>query len=188
MSRCVLVFSMSLDGFVAGPDVGFDLPMGRGGEALHEWMGSSDPIDVEAMQLQRQRPGAVILGRTTYDVGRPHWDGTPYPAPSFVLTSRDGEPDSGFAFVRSGIADALDEARSVAGDRDIVVMGASVARQFLSAGLVDELALQVVPLLLGSGEPLFDAATPSIPLEMVSARPSATVVHVTYRPGPPGCA
>lgn len=180
MSRLVLVFSMSLDGFVAGANIGMDNPMGDGGEGLHAWMGSSDPVDVEAKHAQAERPGAVILGRTTYDLGRRHWGGTPYPVPSFVLTHRDADPDPGFTFVRSGIEDALAEARQASGDRDIVVMGASTARQFLGAGLVDELALQIVPVLLGTGARLFDEKARGN-LEMVEARASANAIHAIYR-------
>ena len=145
-------------------------------------MGSNDPIDVEAVRAQHARPGAVILGRTTYDLGRRHWGGTPYPVPSFVVTHREAAPDEGFTFVGSGIDDALVQARAVAGSRDIVVMGAKTARQYLAAGLVDELALQIVPLLLGSGARLFDGEIPPTQLTMIEARPSASVVHVTYRP------
>ena len=182
MSKLVLVFSMSLDGFVAGADIGMDNPMGDGGERLHEWMGSSDPVDVEAKHAQAARPGAVILGRTTYDLGRRHWDGTPYPVPSFVLTHRPAEPDEGFIFVQSGIEAALAEAKKVAGDRDIVVMGAATARQYLAAELVDELALQIIPILLARGARLFDGNIPPTSLTTVDALPSASAIHATYRP------
>jgi dihydrofolate reductase len=182
MGKLVLVFSMSLDGFVAGADIGMDNPMGNGGEQLHHWMASGDPVDVEAVRAQLARPGAVVLGRTTYDLGRRHWDGTPYPVPSFVLTHRDAAPDPGFAFVRSGIEDALAAAREAAGSRDIVVMGAQAARQYLAAGLADELALQIVPVLLGSGARLFDRDVPQMQLTMLEARPSASVIHAIYRP------
>lgn len=180
MGKLVLVFSMSLDGFVAGANIGMDNPMGDGGEGLHAWMGSDDPVDVEAKRAQAERPGAVILGRTTYDLGRRHWGGTPYPVPSFVLTHRKAEPDAGFTFIETGIGAALEQARSAAGDGDIVVMGADSARQFLAAGLVEELALQIVPLLLGSGERLFDGAPPAS-MEMVDVKPSRAAIHVTYR-------
>ncbi|MDP9422928.1 MAG: dihydrofolate reductase family protein [Pseudomonadota bacterium] len=182
MGNLVLAFSMSLDGLVAGADIGMDNPMGNGGEQLHAWMGSGDPVDAEALRAQHDRPGAVILGRTTYDVGRRHWDGTPYPVPSFVLTHQDAAPDPGFAFVRTGIGDALAEASKAAAGRDIVVMGATVARQYLAAGLVDELALQIVPILLGSGARLFDEG-PATALQMTEARASPNAIHATYRPG-----
>lgn len=181
MSRLVLVFSMSLDVFVAGADIGVDNPMGNGGEALHEWMGSSDPVDMEAVRAQHARPGAVILGRTTYDLGRRHWGGTPYPVPSFVLTHREAAPDEGFSFVRSGIEEALAQARQAAGDRDVVVMGADVARQYLAAGLVDELTLQIAPILLGSGARLFEEGITISSLRMIDARASEYVIHATYR-------
>lgn len=181
MSKLVLVFSMSVDGFVAGPDVSPDFPMGRGGEALHEWMASADPIDAAVVQTQRERTGAAILGRATYDVGRPLWDGTPYPVPGIVLTHRRAKPDPGFSFVQSGIGEAFDQARSIAANRDIVVMGASVAGQFLNAGLVDEIVLQIVPIIIGSGQRLFNSTDLSIQLEMASARRSSTVIHATYR-------
>lgn len=181
MSKLVLVFSMSLDGFVAGSDLGMDNPMGNGGEQLHDWMGSTDPIDVEAVRAQHARPAAVILGRTTYDLGRPHWGGTPYPVPSFVLTHREAEPDAGFSFVESGIEAALDKARAVAAGGDIVVMGAEAARQYLAAGLVDEMALQIVPILLGSGARLFDASTPPASWEMRQVLTSSRAIHAAYR-------
>ena len=171
---------MSLDGFVAGADVGPAEPMGRGGEALHAWMESEIPTDVEAKRTQAARPGAVILGRTTYDVGRRFWGGTPYPVQSFVLTHREADPDPGFDFVGSGIEEALYRARAVSGERAVVVMGASTARQFLAAGMVDELALQIIPVLLGSGERLFDGAPPTS-LTLVDAKPSSAAVHLTYR-------
>jgi dihydrofolate reductase len=181
MSKLVLVFSMSLDGFVAGADLGMDNPMGNGGEQLHDWMGSKDPVDVEAVRAQHARPGAVILGRTTYDLGRRHWAGTPYPVPSFVLTHRAAEPDEGFSFVESGIRSALDQARAVAGGRDVIVMGAEAARQYLAAGLVDEMALQIVPVLLGSGARLFDASTPPASWGMAGAKVSPGAIHATYK-------
>lgn len=181
MSKLVLVFSMSLDGFVAGTDIGMDNPMGNGGEALHAWMGSGNQVDTEAVRAQLARPGAVILGRTTYDLGRRHWDGTPYPVPSFVLTHREAAPDPGFTFVRSGIEDALAEAGKAAAGRDIVVMGAATAGQFVAAGLVDELALQIVPVMLGSGARLFAGEIPATSLRLVDARISPHAIHATYR-------
>lgn len=105
----------------------------------------------------------------------------PYPVPSFVLTHREAAPDPGFTYVRSGIEDALAQAREAAGSRDIVVMGAATARQYLAAGLVDKLALQIVPVLLGSGARLFDEPLPTTSLQMVDARVSPNAVHATYR-------
>jgi len=181
MARLVAAFSMSLDGFVAGPGIGTDAPMGHGGEALHDWMSTPDEVDGSAMERHMARVGAVILGRTTYDVGRAHWSGTPYPAPGFVLTHRPAAPDTGFTFL-SGLEEAVGRARASAGDRDIVVMGASVGRQCLAAGLVAELSLQIVPVLLGAGARLFEPGDVPRHLSMVSARPSRAVIHAIYEP------
>jgi dihydrofolate reductase len=90
MTRVILNFTMSLDGFIAGPEVGEANPMGVGGEELHSWMfGDVAPADHEQIEAIRGRTGAVIIGRRTFDLGFPHWDNdVPYPAPSSVLTHR----------------------------------------------------------------------------------------------------
>ena len=87
MGKVLCEFSMSLDGYVAGPGVSSDMPMGEGGEALHAWMFSADagPDNARAKREMVERTGAVILGRRTFDLGVAHWDGTPFPVPSFVL-------------------------------------------------------------------------------------------------------
>lgn len=138
MTKVVLSFSMSLDGFVAGPDVGIDQPMGRGGERLHDWLFKSpSEIDAEKAREISQRVGAAIVGRRTFDVGIGPWEDTPYPVPSFVLTHEKRQPlamKSGtFTFVTDGIESALSRARVAAGDKDIVVMGADAARQIFPA-------------------------------------------------------
>ena len=111
------------------------------------------PDNERAKREMRERTGAVILGRRTCDLGRPHWNGTPFQVPSFVLTHRpppaDAEP--GFVFVDQGVDAALRLAREAAGDRDVRLMGADVTRQYLAAGQVDEIVVQLVPLLLGGG-------------------------------------
>ena len=104
--------------------------------------------------------GAVILGRRTFDVGLKPWGDTPYPVPCFVLTHRPRAPlamKSGtFTFVADGIVSALDQARVAAGGKDIIVMGANAAQQYLKAGLCDEMLLQLALVLLGAGTRLFD--------------------------------
>ena len=161
--RLLLAFTMSLDGFVAGPDVGVEQPMGRGGERLHEWMFTDSPDRGEDPELAREVSaliGAVILGRRTFDVGLGHWGDTPYPVPSFVLTHERREPlameSAAFTFVNDGIEAALHQARRAANGRAVVVMGAQTAQQYLRAGFVDDLILQVAPVLLGAGTRLFD--------------------------------
>lgn len=161
MQKLFLAFSISLDGFVAGPDIGPDLPMGRGGEGLHDWMFQSPEGSVDRAMAAEQtaRVGAVILGRRTFDLGLPHWDGTPYPAASFVLTHQPREPmptqTGTFTFVGDGIESAVRQAKAAAGAKDIIVMGGETAAQYLRAGLVDEMMLQLVPITLGGGPRLF---------------------------------
>lgn len=155
MTRVIADFSMSLDGYMAGPGVAIEEPMGEGGEALHDWMFAADagPDNARMKRAMAEGTGAVILGRRTFDLGVAHWDGTPFPAPSFVLTHRPlpAGIDPGFSAAGDGIEAALRSARDAAGGRDVRLMGGDVVRQFLAAGLVDELRVQVAPLLLGSG-------------------------------------
>lgn len=164
MSKLFLAFSISLDGFVAGPDIGPDNAMGTGGESLHSWMFDSPEgsVDREMAAEQTGRVGAVILGRRTFELGLPHWQDTPYPAPSYVLTHEArGEmamKSARFTFVNDGIDSALRQAKAVAGELDVVVMGGETAAQYLGAGLVDEMMLQIVPITLGGGTRLFDGA------------------------------
>ena len=161
MSRVLVYASMSLDGYVAGPDVSHDHPMGVGGEQLHEWMftGEPDPADREVTAGLHADTGAVVLGRRTFDIGLEHWEDVPYPAPSFVVTHRS-RPDlpqkSGtFSFV-AGVEAAVERARKAAGERTVTVMGADVQRQVLAAGLADEVMISLVPVVLGGGAKLFD--------------------------------
>ena len=163
MAKLLLVFTMSLDGFIAGPEVSVDHPMGKGGERLHQWMFNDSAergIDPEMAKEMADVAGAVILGRRTFDIGLKPWGDTPYPMPCFVLTHRPREPlamKSGtFTFVADGIASALAQARVAAGGKDIIVMGANTAQQYLSAGLADAIVLQLAPVLLGAGTRLFD--------------------------------
>lgn len=156
MGRLICEFSISLDGYIAGPGVSLEVPMGEGGEALHEWMFAADigPDNVRFKREMVERTGAVIVGRRTFDVGIAHWGGTPYPAPTFVLSHRPPPKElaEGFVFVDRGIETALRLAREAAGERDVRLMGADVSRQYLAAGQVDEIVLQLAPLLLGGGE------------------------------------
>jgi dihydrofolate reductase len=188
MGKLLLSFSMSLDGFIAGPDVSLDEPMGRGGERLHQWMFNDSPergVDPHMAKEIFDVVGAVILGRRTFDVGLKPWEDTPFPAPCFVLTHRPRETlamKSGtFSFVADGIASALDQARAAAGGKDIVVMGANAAQQYLQAGLVDTLVLQLAPVLLGAGTRLFDhLGTDQIELTQTRLIGSPFVTHMKF--------
>lgn len=190
MTKLLITFTMSLDGFIAGPDVGMDLPMGRGGERLHDWMFAPEPQEVSELDRQMAKeatatPGAVLVGRRTFDIGLGPWGDTPYPVPTFVVTHRPRDPmpmkSATFTFVSDGIESALRQAREAAGGKDVVIMGADLAQQYLKAGLVDELVLQIAPVLLGSGTRLFDHIGDT-PIELVTTRSlqSPAVTHLRY--------
>ena len=190
MSKVVLDVSMSLDGFTAGPDVGPAEPMGVGGERLHEWMAGTGPegaVDVSACREVDARVGATVIGRRTFDLGLGPWGGTPWPGvPSFVVTHRVREDllgDNGGTFAFDGLEAAARRARDAAGDKDVLVLGAQVARQLLTAGLLDEVHLHLVPLLLGRGTPLFDGEQADL---IPDGKPVAgAVTHLRYRVSKP---
>ena len=182
MSKLIAAISISLDGFVAGPEPSAEDPLGKGGEQLHEWMftaaawhdqhgtqGGEDNVDSELLAELRERVGATIMGRGMYSGGAGPWahdprpdgwwgDDPPFHQPVFVLTSHAREPlpmqgGTTFTFVADGIASALEQARAAAGGKDVQVAGGgSAIAQYLAAGLLDELQLHVAPVLLGSGD------------------------------------
>lgn len=187
MTKLVLPFSISLDGFVAGPGVSVAEPMGEGGEPLHDWMfKSQNGVDAEMAREQHARVGAVVLGKRTFEVGLEPWGDTPYPVPCFVLTHEEREPlamKSGtFTFVNDGVESALRQAKAAAGGKDVVTMGADTAQQYLTAGLVDEIVLQLVPVLMGAGMRLFDNIGREH-IELVATRAVQTphVTHLAFR-------
>jgi dihydrofolate reductase len=200
--------SISLDGFVAGPNQSVENPIGEGGERLHEWMfptaswreqhgseGGERTADSEVADEVRQGVGAYIMGRHMFGGGHGPWDESwrgwwgeepPFHAPVFVLTHhpRDPLPMRGgttFSFVTDGIESALEQARAAAGERDVAVGGgAQTVRQYLAAGLLDELYLHLVPVVLGAGERLLvDVGDPTLEPVKVSASPLVT--HLKYR-------
>jgi dihydrofolate reductase len=186
MSKLRFNISMSLDGYVAGPNQSSDDPLGERGEQLHDWVvrtrafksmraDSEDGetgLDNDRAEHWRQDFGATIMGRNMFgpirgDWGDEEWrgwwgDNPPYHSPVFVLTHHAHEPiemegGTTFHFVTEGPEAALEHARAVAEERDINIGGgASTAQQYLSLGLVDEMEIHVVPTLLGDGERLFD--------------------------------
>ena len=194
--------SVSLDGFVAGPDQTFEDPIGRRGLDLHQWHFNADEPghEVDARwtaQLLRPR-GAYVMGRNMFGPVRGPWssyDGgswrgwwgeePPYHAPVFVLTHHEHEPiemegGTTFHFVTEGVARALELARE-AGDGDVdIAGGAAAVRQVLALGELDELSLDIAPVLLGDGERIFDA-TVDASLEVVEAEHSPLATHVRYR-------
>jgi dihydrofolate reductase len=186
MSKLTFDITMSLDGFVAGPNPTLEEPLGEGGEQLHEWIvglaswrephglsGGTTGPDSELFQEARDRVGATLMGRRMFSNGEGPWeddpkadgwwgDEPPFHGPVFVLTHHAREPvekqgGTTFVFVTDGIEAALDEARAAAGDKDVAIAGgASVVQQYLRAGLVDEFQVHVAPLFLGGGVRLFD--------------------------------
>ncbi len=185
MSRLIVhSYTISLDGYGAGPDQSLERPLGKGGEELHEWLagtrffmqmtgreGGTTGIDNEVAERGMANIGAFILGRNMFGPVRGPWpdeswrgwwgEDPPYHAPTFVLTHHPRRPlemEGGtvFHFVTDGIHAALDRARSAAGEKDIRLLGgAATIRQYLEAGLVDEMHIAVSPRVLGAGEPLF---------------------------------
>ncbi|MFS8102458.1 dihydrofolate reductase family protein [Lentzea alba] len=183
MGHVIVHKSISLDGYVTGPNVSMENPMGEGGEALHSWMfGSPAPLDREIVAWVTTSAGAVVCGRRTFDLGLPHWEDTPYPVPTFVLTRTERPPlparSASFTFV-GDVAAAVRQAVEAAGDRDVIVMGAETSKAVMLAGLLDHVQLNVVPLLLGGGARLFDGV--SVPLEQEFSMSSPAVTHVRYR-------
>jgi dihydrofolate reductase len=189
--------SMSLDGFVAGPNQSRENPLGVGGREIHRWH-LGEPVhdaDAQARDMLLRPRGAYVMGRNMYGPIRGPWDEDwrgwwgdepPYHAPVFVLTHHPHEPiemqgGTTFHFVSEGFDAAFEQARAAAGDRGVdIAGGASTVRQALNAGVVDELVLDFVPILLGSGERLFDGvADPG--LEPVEVLHSPLATHIRYR-------
>lgn len=186
MTRLFSDISISLDGFVAGPNQTLEQPLGEGGERLHEWAvrlasfrerhgleGGERDSDDELVAESLRATGAVVMGRRMFSGGDGPWDedpnadgwwgdDPPFHVPVFVLTHHPRETvvkegGTSFVFVTDGIEAALEQAREAAGGKDVSVGGgASVIQQYLKAGLLDELQIHVAPVLLGSGVRLFE--------------------------------
>lgn len=190
MSKVVFDMSMSLDGFMTGPNARPDNPLGEGGERLHEWAFGGDERSSELLAEASGDLGAVICGRNTYDDSIPNWgaDGPTGPARMavFVVTHSQPEdsPENGvYKFVTGGIEAALSEARETAGDKTVAVMGgADLGRQFIRAGLVDEISVHLVPVLFGGGKRMFDELDGEpIGLEATRVVDTPSATHLTYR-------
>src|SRR5690606_34266818 len=135
--------------------------MGVVGEALHDRMiDKKQAADAPFIERQHGSHGAAVVGRRTFELGYEHWGDTPYPAPTVADTHRAPEPlparSATFTFVTEGIEKAVAQAKAAAGSKDVVVMGADIARQVLVLGLADRIELQLTPILLHGGERLFD--------------------------------
>jgi dihydrofolate reductase len=194
MSKVTCDMTMSVDGFVAGPNQSADEPFGEGGaDRLHRWM--FEEAEANAAELKGiLDSGAFIMGRNMFGPSRGDWDldwkgwwgpEPPYHKPVFVLTHHERAPlqmagGTTFHFVTGGIAEALERARAAAGDRNVAIAGgAATVNQFLGAGLIDELRLHIAPVLLGRGERLFEGAGRT-ELTQLDARQTRLVTHVRY--------
>jgi dihydrofolate reductase len=201
VARTNLSMSISADGFIAGPGQSQEHPLGVGGEALHDWhLGAAKDhlVNRRVVADMLDGMGATIMGRNMFgpirgDWGDSDWRGwwgeePPYHCPVFVLTHYPHDPiemagGTTLHFVTDGIECAYAEATVAAGERDISIAGgASCARQAIAAGLVDEIDLQVSPVILGMGERLFDGFTAGTPaLELVRVLEAPGVAHLRYR-------
>ena len=211
MGAALVDITMSLDGFVAGPDPGPDKPLGRGGERLHDWAydlatfkerhgrtGGTKNADDEVLAEAIGKPGAVVMGRGMFGGGPGPWgddpwegwwgDDPPFRVPVFVLTHHAREPltkDGGttFTFVTDGVEAAVEQAKAAAGEKDVSVAGgADVIQQCLSAGLVDQMQIHIAPIVLGGGIRLFDRLDDvDIELEKTRVIDSPAVTHLTFR-------
>jgi dihydrofolate reductase len=202
--------TVSLDGYVAGPNQSEKHPLGIGGEQLHQWLvalktfrerhggeggevNASTPIAEEILG----NVGATIMGRNMFGGGPGPWgddpwqgywgDDPPYHHPVFVLTRYAREPlemqgGTTFHFVTDGIESALEQAKAAAGNQDVSLGGgAAVAQQYLAAGLLDEMVISIVPVILGGGARLFDnLGDPRPGLEQVQAVEAPGVTHIRY--------
>jgi dihydrofolate reductase len=188
MSRVSVDMSMSLDGFVAGPNTSAAHPLGEGGELLHRWLFAEpqDPRDRQVALDQRAAVAAVVLGRRTFDVGVPIWADVPYPVPCFVLTHRPKDElvmaSGSFTFVTTGNDDAVRAASAAAGNGTVQVMGAETVQQVVAAGLLDEVQVNLVPVLLGRGVRMFDRlAADHVELERTRVIEGGSVTHLRFR-------
>ncbi len=203
MSEVYAQLSMSLDGFVAGPNDSPGNGLGDGGERLHEWVvatadwrskhGLEGGEEGEESRLVKsyERSGAIIMGRRMFDHGVEPWGPEPpFRKPVFILTHREHEPivkgETTYAFVTEGIERALELAREAAGGKDVELAGGGqIVSQYLAAGLLDEIHVHVAPFILGGGPRLFDApGLENVELEPVEVLASPRATHIRYRRAP----
>jgi dihydrofolate reductase len=190
MGKVYCDISMSLDGFITGPNVRIGNGLGDNGERLHDWMfDAKTDVDARIVDELYATTGAVVLGKGMFDVGFEPWgDPPPFRMPVFVVTheSRDPLPMQGgttYTFVTGRIEAALDQARSAAGDKHVGVWGgAKIIQQYLNAGLLDEMQLHLVPIFLGGGIRLFEGLTPAgIELKKLSVVDTPGATHLRYQ-------
>ena len=210
VGKVVVDISMSLDGFVAGPNPTLEEPLGEKGEELHEWVvrtnywrerhgleGGEEDEDSEVIREASSSVGASVMGRKMFSGGSGPWesdprsmgwwgDEPPFHTPVFVLTHHVREPEemeggTTFFFVTDGIEAAIEQARAAAGEGNVAIGGgANAIQQALAAGLVDELQVHVAPILLGGGTRLFGEGADPIRLEATRVLASPRATHVKF--------
>jgi dihydrofolate reductase len=201
MGKVAVGLTMSLDGFIAGPNDGPERPLGEGGERLFEWYSGGDteyempgtgmvfrisPQSVELLREVNERMGAFVTGRRTFDIANGWGGNPPLGVPTFVVTHSVPEEwiyeGSPYTFVTDGVERAVELAKEVAGDRDVAVGAASIAQQCIRAGLLDEVHANLAPVLLGGGIRLFEhLGTTPIDLESTRVIEAPGVTHLTFR-------
>ncbi len=195
MSKVAAGITISVDGYITGPEDRPGQGLGVGGERLHYWVfggpwtydspsrGQADGVDQEWLEEVLAANGAVVTGRGTYEAAG-HWgDKNPWGIPVFVVTHRPEEqpPGDEFTFI-GGLDEAVERARAAAGDKQVHVMGgAQIIRQALSGHLIDELSIIIAPVILGGGKRLFDGFAETVELEHLGVRQSPFATFIDYR-------
>ena len=187
MSTSVLYMSMSLDGFIAGPN---DTPQNPGGDGfmrLHDWYGfeaDRQPAVAKHFLDESQATGAIVAGRRTVEQVD-HWGGDAHGVPIFVPSHRPPDPSVSnyplVTYVHDGIESAMAQAKAAAGQRNVLVKGGYVARRALEAGVLDELQIDLIPVLFGSGRRLFELLPARVELEIVNVMGTPDATHIRYR-------
>jgi dihydrofolate reductase len=199
MSKVFAGITMSLDGYVTGPNDRPGAGLGEGGERLHYWVfggpwtyesgarGEPAPVDKDYLDATFAAGGACIVGRTMYEAANGWGDDPGFGVAVFVVTHRPHDPlvkgDTTFEFVTGGIDEALEKARGAAGDKNVIIMGgADLLRQYLEAGVVDEFVLTIAPVLLGGGKRLFEGiARTDLVFERTEVIESPFATHIRFR-------
>jgi dihydrofolate reductase len=200
MGKVTFNMTMSLDGFVAGPNDGPENGLGDGGEGLFNWYFNGDTevylsegtpllkVSKQSAALMKEavsQYGAGVWGRRTFDIAHA-WGGNPPGSPAFIVTHNVPQewvkPGSPFTFVTDGVESAIRQAKEAAGDKDVVICTPSILQQAIKAGLVDEITVDVAPILIGGGVSMFDhLGTGPINLECTRNIQTPQVTHLAFR-------
>jgi dihydrofolate reductase len=188
VSASVLYMSMSLDGYIAGPNDEPDNPGGDGFMRLHEWLADGEsgrpPGPAGEMYDEMEATGAVLVGRRTAEQAG-HYNGNHHGVPIVVVSHRPPPPSvasyPSVTYVTDGIERAMAQAKAAAGDRDVLVHGAYTAQRALQAGVLDELQIHQIPVLFGQGHRLFDVLPSRVGLEIVKVIDTPEATHIRYR-------